>query len=166
VHIRPARSPAEIEAAGLVTRAAYAEFAPPPGTVRPGWSAYEAEQADAAGRARDGVLLVAVDPALTVVGTATLYLEPAPGSEHWRPDDAVLRLLAVLPAVRRHGLGSALLRECVRRARAAGRGRLALYTVARMAAAAALYEGAGFVREPEADRPLESVTLLAYALDL
>jgi hypothetical protein len=41
-----------------------------------------------------GLLLVAGERG-TVVATVTLYLEPQPTSGNWRPDDAMIRFLAV-----------------------------------------------------------------------
>jgi GNAT superfamily N-acetyltransferase len=120
--------------------------------------------ADAAGRAADGgVLLVAVEDG-RVVGTVTLYL--ADGSEQWRPGDAMFRFLAVDPAARGRGIGRALFRACLARARAAGKRRMALHTTEWMTTARAMYERAGFAREPEGDARLPGLTILAYAADL
>jgi GNAT superfamily N-acetyltransferase len=99
-----------------------------------------------------------------VVGTVTLYL--APGSMQWRPGDAMFRLLAVDPAARGRGIGRALFQECLARARAAGKRRMALHTTEWMATARAMYERAGFRREPEGDAHLPGVTILAYAAEL
>jgi GNAT superfamily N-acetyltransferase len=164
LEVREARGAEEVAAAGRVTVAAYAEFAPPDPTG-PVWSSYVRSQADAAGRARNGTLLVAVDGG-EVVGTATLYLDRAPGSDQWRAGDASFRLLAAAPAARGRGVGRALFEECLRRARAAGRSRMALHTVPQMAVARAMYERAGFVREPEGDIDLGPFTILAYAARL
>jgi GNAT superfamily N-acetyltransferase len=165
VEVREARTAAEVEAAGRVTVAANAEFAPadPDGPFAPSWARYLAEMADAAARAAEGVLLVAVEDG-EVVGTVTLYL--APGSMQWRPDDAMFRLLAVDPAARGRGIGRALLEACLERARAAGKPRMALHTTEWMVTARAMYERAGFVREPEGDAELPGVTIIAYAADL
>jgi GNAT superfamily N-acetyltransferase len=165
VEIREARTPAEVEAAGRVTVAANAEFAPPdpddPFTAS--WARYLVEMADAAARAAQGVLLVAVEDG-EVVGTATLYLSP--GSMQWRPDDAMFRLLAVDPTHRGRGIGRVLFQECLDRARAAGKRRMALHTTEWMGTARAMYERAGFKREPEGDEELPGVTIIAYAADL
>jgi GNAT superfamily N-acetyltransferase len=154
-----------VAAAGRVTVAANAEFAPrdPAGAFAPSWARYLAEMADTAGRAAQGVLLVAVDDG-RVVGTVTLYL--AAGSMQWRPDDAMFRFLAVDPAARGRGIGRALFRACLDRARAAGKRRMALHTTESMATARAMYERAGFKREPEGDVELPGVSIIAYAADL
>jgi amidase len=165
VEIREARTDAEVEAAGRVTVAANAEFAPadPDGRFAPSWRRYLAEMADAATRAAEGVLLVAVEDG-RVVGTVTLYLRP--GSMQWRRDDAMFRLLAVDPAARGRGIGRALLQACLDRARAAGKRRMALHTTEWMPVARAMYERAGFTREPEGDEELPGVTIIAYAAEL
>jgi GNAT superfamily N-acetyltransferase len=165
LEIREARTAAEVEAAGRVTVAANAEFAPadPDGPFSAAWARYLAEMADAAARAAQGTLLVAVEDG-QVVGTATLYL--GPGSMQWRPGDAMFRLLAVDPAARGRGIGRALFQACLDRARAAGKRRMALHTTEWMATARAMYERAGFKREPEGDLELPGVTIIAYAADL
>jgi GNAT superfamily N-acetyltransferase len=165
VEIREARTDAEVAAAGRVTVAANAEFAPtdPDDPFNPSWAHYLAEMADAAARAAQGMLLVAVEEG-RVVGTVTLYLRP--GSMQWRPEDAMFRLLAVDPAARGRGVGHALFQACLDRARAAGKRRMALHTTEWMATARAMYERAGFKREPEGDLHLPGVTIVAYAADL
>jgi GNAT superfamily N-acetyltransferase len=166
VEVREAETPAEVEAAGRVTVAANAEFAPtdPDDPFQPSWARYRVEMADAAARAAQGTLLVAVEPDGRVVGTVTLYL--APGSMQWRPDDAMFRLLAVDPAARGRGIGRALFQACLERARAAGKRRMALHTTEWMPTARAMYERAGFRREPEGDAQLPGVRIIAYAADL
>jgi hypothetical protein len=74
VQIREARTAREVEAAGRVTVAANAEFAPddPDDPFTTSWARYLEEMADAAARAAQGVLLVAVEDG-RVVGTFTLY---------------------------------------------------------------------------------------------
>jgi GNAT superfamily N-acetyltransferase len=165
VEIREARTAEEVEAAGRVTVAANAEFAPadPDDPFNSSWARYLAEMADAAARAAQGTLLVAVEDG-QVVGTVTLYLRP--GSMQWRPGDAMFRLLAVDPAARGRGIGHALFQACLDRARAAGKRRMALHTTEWMGTARAMYERAGFKREPEGDLHLPGVTIIAYAADL
>jgi GNAT superfamily N-acetyltransferase len=99
-----------------------------------------------------------------VVGTVTLYL--GAGSEQWRPGDAMFRFLAVDPSARGRGVGRALFQACLERARAAGRRRMALHTTEWMTTARAMYERAGFHREPEGDAQLPGVRIIAYAAEL
>jgi GNAT superfamily N-acetyltransferase len=78
-----------------------------------------------------------------------------------------LRLLAVAPEARGLGVGAALVRECARRARAAGAGALGLHTSASMAAARRMYARLGFERAPEHDfRPDGAELVEAYRLPL
>ena len=164
--IRPAAGPAEIRAAGEVVQAAYAEFAATDLGRLANWPAYVRQQADTATRAREGLLLVAVDDPGAVIGTVTLYLTPARGSEHWDDGDAMLRFLAVPPAARGLGVGRALLEACIARARAAGRARLALHSASPMATAIGLYLREGFTRDPAGDWHDGDLAVLGYALDL
>jgi ribosomal protein S18 acetylase RimI-like enzyme len=164
--IRPAATPVEVQAAAEVVRAAYAEFAATDLGRLANWPAYVREQTDTATRAREGLLLVAVDDAGAVTGTVTLYLTPALGSEHWDDGDAMLRFLAVLPAARGLGVGRALLDECVTRTKAAGRARLALHSAAPMTSAIGLYLREGFTRDPAGDWHDGELAVLGYALDL
>lgn len=62
-----------------------------------------------------------------------------------------LRLLAVAREARGTGVGEVLVRECARRARAAGATELGLHTSTSMATARRMYERLGFVRAPEHD---------------
>ena len=74
-----------------------------------------------------------------------------------------MRLLAVNPAMRGHGIGTALTRECVQRAQRAGAPALGLHTVDIMQTAMQMYERMGFVRVPEFDfHQLKNVVIKGY----
>ena len=164
MEIRTAHGPAEERAAGEVTATAYAEFGP---FFDPDeWREYAATLPVPAPRVAQGELLVAVDEDGTVAGTVTLYLSPQPTSGHWRATDAVIRFLAVTPERRGEGIGAALLRECLERAAAAGRRRLALQTTLPMVAAIHMYERSGFQRDFDGDMVAGSFVLHGYAKDL
>ncbi|NIY62688.1 GNAT family N-acetyltransferase [Streptomyces malaysiensis] len=103
---------------------------------------------DTSGRAAAGDLLVAVhEPSGTVIGTASLL---RPGTAYARlaqPDEAELRLLAVLPEHRGRGAGGALLTEGIERARSWGMRALVLDTGRDNVASQRVYHRLGFVRQ-------------------
>ncbi|MEV5612237.1 GNAT family N-acetyltransferase [Streptomyces sp. NPDC052225] len=129
---------------------------------------YAGELRDVGRRARESEVLVAVDAAGTVLGGVTYV--PAhdhPYAEIARPGEAEFRMLAVAKEARGQGVGEALVRAVVERARAAGRSAVVLSTQPVAAASHRLYERVGFRRAPARDwAPVPEVTLLAYALDL
>jgi GNAT superfamily N-acetyltransferase len=106
-----------------------------------------------------------------LVGTVLLY---PPGSVHVPGEAAALvaayplvRLLAVIPAARGHGIGEALMQECIRRAPRAGPAVLILHTDEIMQAAMRLYARLGFVRVAALDyQPAPGIDLQGYRLDL
>lgn len=164
VVVRDADRPGDLDAAGALTVAAYAEFER---HFDPDdWAAYASTLDDMSTRADQGTVLVASQGESTLVGTATLYLTPKPTSGHWRPDDAVMRFLAVSPQHRHQGVGGALVTECLRRAAAAGRRRLALQTESHMTSARQLYRDMGFYRDEEGDQDVAGFDLVALAMDL
>ncbi|NHC13354.1 GNAT family N-acetyltransferase [Motilibacter sp. E257] len=126
---------------------------------------YELRLANAALRAEQAHLLVAVDPDTDeALGTVTFCLPGGPWAEISRTGEAEFRMLAVAPEARGRGAGRALVEECLRRAAAAGAGRLVLSTQPSSAVAHRLYERLGFSRLPERDwSPAPGVDLLAYA---
>jgi ribosomal protein S18 acetylase RimI-like enzyme len=88
-----------------------------------------------------------------------------------RPGEAEMRMLAVARDARGRGVGEALVRACVDRARAVeGCTSVALSTQRTMVTAHRLYERLGFVRTPDRDwNPLPElvdITLLTYELTL
>lgn len=94
-------------------------------------------------------LVATVDGAL---GGFILYFPPGRSDGVLFPEAwASIRLLGVAPAMRGHGLGKALVEECLRRARAEGAQTFGLHTSELMKTARAMYERMGFtvVRELE-----------------
>lgn len=87
-------------------------------------------------------------------------------AEFQDPAAAGIRMLAVAPTARGMGVGTALVRECLARARSEGRRRVILHTTRWMHAAHRLYEGLGFRRRTELDINLPQIYLVAYALEL
>jgi GNAT superfamily N-acetyltransferase len=168
VRLRPAR-PDEHAEVGELTLTAY---------VADGFLSPEDDYADelrgAARRAAHAELIVAVDEqqagrgtSTTLLGTVTFCLSGSPYSEVSRPGEAEFRMLAVTPDARGQGVGGALVRWCLDRARAQGCSGLALCSLDRMHTAHRLYQGMGFVRVPERDwQPRPDITLLAFHLPL
>ncbi|HZP54290.1 GNAT family N-acetyltransferase [Actinocrinis sp.] len=94
----------------------------------------------------------------------------APGSP-WRNlgdgEECEVRMLAVLAAARGRGVGEALVKACIARAKAEGSPRLVLCTEPEMRAAQRLYARLGFERVPERDWLLRpGITLMSYAMEL
>jgi ribosomal protein S18 acetylase RimI-like enzyme len=76
-------------------------------------------------------------------------------------------MLSVAAAGRRRGVGRALVKACLDRARAAGMREVLLSSLPMMTAAHALYRECGFVRAPELDHsPKPDVHLWAFRLSL
>lgn len=61
----------------------------------------------------------------------------------------MIRVLAIAPAARGHGIARALTDECLRRARSDGAPAVGLRTAEAMTAARALYESVGFTVQRE-----------------
>ncbi|WP_369146422.1 GNAT family N-acetyltransferase [Streptomyces sp. R44] len=129
---------------------------------------YLAVLRDTARRARESEVLVAVDADGGIIGGVTF----APGGTTWADiavaGEAEFRMLVVAPEARGRGVGEALVRACVDRARALpGCARLVLSTADLMVSAHRIYERLGFVRTPERDwEPIPDHSLRTYALEL
>jgi ribosomal protein S18 acetylase RimI-like enzyme len=159
VTIRVAR-PSEYEAAGELIVTAYR-------TLRDsGEEFYERELRDVAGRAGSSEVLVAT-VAGRIVGCVTFVDGDEPLSQTDDPEAATIRMLGVDADARGRGIGQALVRACIDRARAAGRRRVRLDTRTSMESAQRLYERLGFRRDPDQDwSPADGIVLLGYVLDL
>lgn len=118
---------------------------------------------DAAGRARDGELLVAVDEVTgLLVGTASLLRAGTESARLAEPGEAELRLLAVLTHHRGRGVGYALMQAAIERATAWGATALVLDTGPTNADSHRLYHRLGFERAPAREtRPSRSGAPLA-----
>ena len=163
VIIREAR-PDEHARLGDLVLAAYRSL---PEFDEPG---YEPELRDVARRAREAVVLVAVDDAADdpLLGCVTYVPGPeSPWAELLEPGEAAIRMLAVDAGARGRGAGTALTAACVARARAEGRGAIILHSLPYMRAAQAIYARLGFTRRPDRDwEPVAGVRLLGFALPL
>lgn len=161
MEVRPAK-PDEYERVGELTLAAYSAL-----ERDHLFGGYDHEVRDVAARARSDVVLVAVDGD-TVVGAVTYIDGPhSPWAEKVDEGEASIRLLAVDPAAKGLGAGTAMLRACIDRARASGRHAVFLHTTPWMRTAMRMYEREGFVRVPERDfDEFEDFPIEAYRLSL
>jgi len=162
ITVRVARDD-ELDEAGAIVAEAY--------RVMPGMGDdvdYLAFVRDARGRTSDCDVLVAVDEAGRVLGSASYVSDPASGlREIELPGEAAFRMLGVSAAARGRGAGQALVVACIDRARASGRTALAISTMPGWADAHRLYERLGFRRAPERDfDPGAGVHLIAFVLPL
>ncbi|MDA3628288.1 GNAT family N-acetyltransferase [Saccharopolyspora sp. WRP15-2] len=158
--IRVAR-PTDYEVIGEIAVRAYAEAGSLPADVD-----YASVLRDAADRAEHGELLIALAGdrplgTVTVVQPGTAYAEIS------QPGELEFRMLAVVPEAAGNGVGRALVRAVIDRAREHDAKRVVLCVKDTSEPARRLYESLGFERCPERDwSPAPSVHLLAYALDL
>jgi predicted N-acetyltransferase YhbS len=121
---------------------------------------------DAPGRARDSVVLVAVEDD-EIVGSVTWCPVGSSHREIGREGEGEFRALGVLPTAQGRGIGEQLVRACLDRARQAGYHAVVLSSGDWMHAAHRVYERLGFVRIPERDwTPVPGVNLLAYRVAL
>ena len=130
---------------------------------------YAVALADVAGRVAAGAtILVAEDGDGRPVGSVTLVLPPSPFFE-WVAGvdgDCGFRMLAVDPEAQGRGIGPALVDECLRRSRAAGRSRMLIGSTPWMTTAHRIYERLGFVRRPDIDQQWGWIPGWAFELDL
>jgi len=166
LHIRDARL-SDYDAIQAVTLAAYQEYAP---LMPAHWEGYRRNILTTLADVKPAEQIVAEQDG-NVVGAVVLY----PTGTVFSAADGVqvtlrwpeIRLLAVRPDARGQGVGTALMQECVRRARQAGAAALTLHTTDIMRVAMRMYERMGFVRAPELDfHPAPDATVKGYRLTL
>ena len=161
--MRPRRArPDDLAAVGEVTVAAYEEYS------EHDVDDYALFLRDAARRDREAELWVATpDDSEEILGTVTICPEGSVWREVAEPGEGEFRVLAVSPAARGHGIGTALLRLVIDRFRGEGASRIVMSTQPGMLAAQHIYEAAGFVRAPVRDwSPVPGVDLISYGLEL
>lgn len=151
-------TPADHEAVGEVTVAAYADF-----TLGPD-DPYVARLRDAASRDREAELWVATtDDTDEVVGNVTVCPPGSPWRELAGPDEGEFRMLAVAPQARGSGVGEALARHALARAADHGATSVVLSSLSEMSGAHRLYARLGFERVPARDwAPVPGVQLIAF----
>jgi predicted N-acetyltransferase YhbS len=146
VEVRVAE-PSDYERIGQLTLGAYRTLA-----VDHLWGGYEHDIADTASRADAAEVLVATLDG-DVVGSVTYVPDSSSRWSEWtQPGEAQFRLLAVDGRVRNRGVGAALVRACLERARAASQP-IVIHTTPWMPSAQRLYERLGFARRPDRDVP-------------
>jgi len=156
LEVRRARAD-EHEAVGELTVRAYAAFTL--GAADP----YIARLRDAASRADGAELWVAADGD-RLLGNVTSCPPGSTWREIAREDEGEFRMLAVDPAARGSGAGTALARHCEQRARDHGAAGMAISSLAQMTDAHRIYARLGYVREPARDwSPLPGVDLVAFS---
>lgn len=141
--------PGELETVSSLLAEVYGEFRPhfPPGA----WGPYIGEIVDVRSRLADSELIVGEDEG-RLVGTVGFYPDASRSAlERWPAGWASIRALAVLSAASGNGIGEALARECLLRARQRRARAVGLHTNPFMKAATRLYERLGFRRAPEFD---------------
>jgi GNAT superfamily N-acetyltransferase len=162
LEIRRARSE-ELGEIGLLTGEVYVGE----GYI-PTSDAYVQELADAARRAADAELWVAVDDEQVqgrILGTVTFCPVGSTYREIGHDDEGEFRMLAVAKQARGRGVGLALVQQCLDSSRELGYSGVRMSTMDRMTDAHRVYERLGFLRAPEDDwQPVPGVNLLAYAL--
>ena len=165
-------APNEYEAIADITVTAYVEEARRNGnadSVGDGShfsSSYMPALRDVVGRARDAVVLVAVEEN-SVLGAVAYVPGPGPYAEFHDRDAAGIRMLAVAPRAQGRGVGTALVEACFDRAKTERRARVVLHSTPWMATAGRIYPRLGFRRAPERDwSPAPGVDLQGYELGL
>jgi ribosomal protein S18 acetylase RimI-like enzyme len=125
---------------------------------------YVAELRDVAHRAAAAELLVAADDG-HVLGTVTFVPDGGPLGEIAGPGEAEFRMLAVDPAARGRGVGTALLQRVLDDSRRRDRAGVVCSSLPEMRAAHRIYHRLGLQRSPQRDwSPMPGVDLLAFAL--
>ncbi|MFF2807505.1 GNAT family N-acetyltransferase [Streptomyces sp. NPDC058000] len=129
---------------------------------------YAAVLREVAHRAEHAEVLVASDGADgAVLGAVTFAAAGSPYADLAGPGEGEFRMLAVRPAGRGRGIGEALVRACLTRARALGLRRMVLSSHQHLFPAHRLYGRLGFARAPERDwDPVPGITLWAFAREL
>lgn len=161
VVVRPARQD-ELTEIGAITVAAYEAdgllVADPE---------YVHELSDAARRAEQAELLVAITAEGEVLGSVTVTPPGSAFAEISRDGELEFRMLSTAPAARGRGVGEALAKAVVGRARELGARRVVLCSLESMTTAHRLYTRLGFARIPDRDwQPAPGFWLRAFGLDL
>ena len=157
LEIRDARE-SELPAMVNLTKASYAEFQD--GSPSGFWDVYMTNIEEAIMRAPDRERIAAFFNG-ELVGSVLLCHKTSKG------DDPEIRLLAVLPDFRRHGIAQQLMDECERRVRRTGKARVVLHTIHLMSIARRWYGRSGYFRLEAIDSsPVTGFLVMGFAKDL
>ncbi len=165
LNIRDAR-PSDRTRALEVTLSAFQEYA---ALIPSRWEGYRENIRETLSHPEPAEQILAEQDGI-LMGSVLLYPAETPSES----EDAAetrdwpeVRLLAVAPEARGRGIGAALMRECIDRARRSGAAFLTLHTTDMMQVAMRMYEKMGFVRSSELDFRVDDEALVkAYRLDL
>ncbi|MBS1886665.1 MAG: GNAT family N-acetyltransferase [Actinobacteria bacterium] len=116
--------------------------------------------------AAEADVAVALDDRGAVIGVAALFPPGSPGRSVAGPGEAEFARLAVGRAVRRQGIGDALLADATERARGLGAEAIALWSRPHQTVAHALYESRGWRRVPPRDDEDRDGRRWVFRLDL
>jgi len=159
--IRPLARGDDLCGAGEIVRRAYFNLDGYPHDPE-----YDAIIADVPSRVDDTLVLGAfIDDRLVGCLTYVGSVDNA-HSEHDDPGAASFRYFGIDPEAQGGGIGEAMVRWVIERARVDGKQRVVIHTLTMMTAARHLYERMGFVRAPEQDGCWDNVDGLAYVLAL
>lgn len=149
--------PGEHDAAGDVCIAAYEPF------FSGAEDFYRERVADVARRDAEAEVWVAVDDG-ALLGCVTHCPPGSPWHELADDHEGEFRMLAVSPAARGRGVGTALATVCEDLARGHGATAMVLSSLREMTGAHSIYERLGYERAPDRDwSPAPGVQLIAYA---
>ncbi len=128
---------------------------------------YAAVLRDVPGRLAAGCEVLVAADGDRLLGGVTYVPGPGAYAQFAVAGEAELRMLVVDPVAQGRGVGTALVRACVDRARADARSALTLGTMPAMVAAQRLYRRLGFARVADRDDQVPTgLPLLCYSLDL
>jgi len=151
------------DAIQAVTLAAYEQYAAVMGDM---WNMYLENIVNTLADVKPAEQIVAETDA-GVVGTALLFPAGSRLGDSFILALPEIRLVAVDPAARGQGVGQALMRECIQRARQSGAAAITLHTTDMMSVAQGMYVRMGFIRAPELDfSPAPEYLVKGYRFDL
>lgn len=160
--VRRACGEEEIRRAGVIAAEAYLAAG-----LLDNADGYEERLRDAADRAANAELLVAVDADGTVLGSVTVALPGTKYAQITREGELEFRMLTTAVAAQGRGVGQALTQAVLDRAREQGCRRVVLCTTPDNVKSQRLYARLGFQRLPERDwEPMPGLRLLAFGLEV